>query len=525
MADSTRMIVLCKDILGEGEEAKTVDIESFATEIIKRPKVRQAQELAMLSESELEEEEKEGLVTISKEGRFFVADLTDKEVKDLKKSDEVEEIVEDEEVFALTEPGMSSVMEEGDLGALDIDGLLELDGADTILSEPPIFPGWDGEQDDFVSEQELALSTQLEPSVNDSLELGLESDMPQSCDDGSQLINIPGLPKEKILCIIKSVIQCLIGSGKSVADVNQEQVEAILRTLGTDTDDSRTLADVILWNLRLIFANNAWRYSTGAGVRVAVVDTGIDSSHPDLRVYGGVSYVPGVSSYRDDNGHGTHVAGTIAALANGRGIIGVAPHARLYAVKVLNRSGSGRLSWILNGLAWCYRQRMHVVNLSLGSLASTHNLNTFNRAYERMGQWPRRRGILAVAAAGNSGASRSPYVGNPARCPSYLSVAAIDSRRRRASFSSYGPQVEISGPGVSVYSTVPGGGYRSLSGTSMACPHVAAVAALVKRRRPSWHGDRIRVHLWRTALDLGARGRDWLYGYGQVNAYQAVVRG
>jgi len=104
-----------------------------------------------------------------------------------------------------------------------------------------------------------------------------------------------------------------------------------------------------------------------------------------------------------------------------------------------------------------------------------------------------------------------------------MAVAAIDSRRRRAYFSSYGPQVEIAAPGVNIISTIPGGRYGSKSGTSMAAPHVTGVAALVKRRHPSWHGDRIRVHLWRTALDLGVPGRDWLYGYGQVNAWRAVT--
>ena len=103
-----------------------------------------------------------------------------------------------------------------------------------------------------------------------------------------------------------------------------------------------------------------------------------------------------------------------------------------------------------------------------------------------------------------------------------MAVSAIDCRRRRASFSSYGPQVEICAPGVSVLSTVPPNGYRRLSGTSMASPHVAGVAALVKRRRPSWSGDTIRIRLWRTALDLGRPGRDWFFGYGQVRAYHAV---
>lgn len=257
-------------------------------------------------------------------------------------------------------------------------------------------------------------------------------------------------------------------------------------------------------------------------MRVAVVDTGIASRHPDLKVYGGASFVPGVTSWHDDHHHGTHVAGTIAALANGRGVIGVAPRARLYAVKVLNKNGSGSTSGILNGLAWCRRHKMHIVNLSLGSGATTHDPRVYSRAYEAAGRRLRQQGILPVAAAGNSGRTSQPYVGNPARCPSFMAVSAVDCERRRPTFSSYGPQVEICAPGVKVWSTLPPNLYGQLSGTSMACPHVAGVAALVKQVYPAWGGDSIRVHLWRTALDLGTPGRDPFFGYGLVNAYSAV---
>jgi subtilisin len=321
------------------------------------------------------------------------------------------------------------------------------------------------------------------------------------------------------------VIKCAIEqtSGK-VQDVADEKISEVLASFGVvgSAQAASTIRDYITCGLKIIYAPQAWRYSMGRGVRVAVVDTGITPRHPDLRVYGGASFVPGVTHWHDDHYHGTHVAGTIAALQNNRGVVGVAPRARLYAVKVLDRRGSGRLSWILNGLAWCYRHRMHVVNLSLGSRVTTHDPRVYSRAYENAGRALRRRCILPVAAAGNDGATRRPYVGNPARCPSFMAVSAIDYKRRRAPFSSYGPQVEICPPGVNVWSTVPPTSYRQLSGTSMASPHVAGVAALVKRRRPAWCGDRIRVHLFRTALDLGRPGRDWFYGYGQVRAYHAV---
>jgi len=322
------------------------------------------------------------------------------------------------------------------------------------------------------------------------------------------------------------VIKCAIEQfGGKIGEVSDDKISEILAGQGLEAGSSTAAAvrDYITCGLRIIYAPYAWRYSTGAGVRVAVVDTGITPRHPDLRVYGGVSFVPGVTSWADDHSHGTHCAGTVAATLNNRGLVGVAPNASLYAVKVLNRAGSGQTSWILNGLSWCYRARMHVVNLSLGSLASNHNVNDYSRAYESAGRRLRSRGILAVAAAGNSGRTSRPYVGNPARCPSFMAVSSVDCQRRRASSSSYGPQVEITAPGVSVWSTVPTSGYGQKSGTSMATPHVVGVAALVKRRRPHWHGDTIRVHLRRTALDLGASGHDWFFGFGQVNAYRAVI--
>jgi subtilisin len=187
-------------------------------------------------------------------------------------------------------------------------------------------------------------------------------------------------------------------------------------------------------------------------------------------------------------------------------------------VKVLDANGRAHTSWVLNGLAWCRRNGMDIANLSLGSREDTHDPGTYSRAYERAAKSLRDDGILAVAAAGND----ASFVGNPARCPSFMAVSSIDCRRRRSSFSNFGPQVEVCAPGSAVRSTYPPTQYRTLSGTSMATPHVAGVAALVKQRHPAMGGDAIRVHLWRTALDLGSPGRDWHFGFGQVDARRAV---
>jgi len=510
----SRIVLYKEDVSGE----------ELVSQVIKSPQVVDA--YTKMQTTFVPEEK---TVQVNKEGAFMVANLTDNEARKIADMPEVLDVVDDIEVFALDEAvpeeeSMPFPKEELEAEAPDLNEehlLLEPEDTEALEADP--FPEWDGEED-LISPETLTASTQVEPAGIDQialLEQQLAGELPEELSN--QIQKLP-IPKDKLLCIIKAVLGCLLEGKSDPSTISEERIEAFIRDIGADDQATVQAArDIILWNIRLIYANYAWRYSTGACVRVAVVDTGIDPRHPDLRVYGGVSYVPGVTSWRDDQSHGTHVAGTIAALWNRRGIVGVAPNAQLYAVKVLNRQGSGYLSWILNGLVWCYHRGMHVVNLSLGSLANSHSLSDYNRAYEQAGRLLRRRGILCVAAAGNSGHTSRPYVGNPARCLSYMAVAAIDSRRRRAYFSSYGLQVEIAAPGVNIISTIPGGRYGSKSGTSMAAPHVTGVAALVKRRHPSWHGDRIRVHLWRTALDLGVPGRDWLYGYGQVNAWRAVT--
>ncbi len=444
-------------------------------------------------------------------------DLTDKEASDLSKRKGVAAVEED--VWAhVSETGDEEshpddvadedpeASEEVDAAQMDIEnGEIATDEQLLIAAEraSQVIPEFDDEIDFDEAGQVFALSAVGDPIV-------------ASTGDAA------GIPKEKLAALIRCIIKCALTqlTDNQATDVSEEMINKLLVRNGValDSEAARAIRDYITCGLRIIYVPYAWRYSTGAGARVAVVDTGIAPRHPDLRVYGGASFVPGVRSWADDHGHGTHVAGTIAALRNNRGVVGVGPHARLYGVKVLNRQGSGRSSWILGGLVWCYRARMHIANLSLGSRSNTHDPRQYSRAYERAGRLMRSRGILAVAAAGNNNGP----VGNPARCPSFMAVSAVDCKRRRAPFSCFGPQVEVTAPGVNVWSTYPPNTYRRLSGTSMASPHVAGVAALIKRRHPSWHGDRIRVHMWRTASDLAPTGRDIAFGFGLVNAYRAV---
>jgi subtilisin len=275
-------------------------------------------------------------------------------------------------------------------------------------------------------------------------------------------------------------------------------------------------AETVPAGIAQIKAPAAWDATRGKGIKVAVLDTGIDHTHPDLAANfrGGVSFVPGESPM-DGNSHGTHCAGTIAAAINGSGVIGVAPAASLYAVKVLSNSGSGNWSWLIAGIDWCINNKMHILSMSLGSPSPAPT------ALETMCNTAFAKGLLLVAAAGNSGPGMGT-VGWPGRYKNVIAVSAIDSSNLIAGFSSRGPEVELCAPGVNVLSTIPGGGYGTKSGTSMACPHVSGAAALAW----STHRFNDNVTIWNllasTADNLGLPAWDPLYGYGRVDAEQAA---
>lgn len=259
----------------------------------------------------------------------------------------------------------------------------------------------------------------------------------------------------------------------------------------------------------------------GVGVKVAVIDTGIDCSHPDLagNCFFGAKYVSGGNS--DDHGHGTHVAGIIGARDNEFGVVGVAPEAMLYAVKVLDKNGSGSLSSVANGIVWAVKNNMQVINMSLGGSSGSQALHDAVKA-----AWD--AGILVVAAAGNSGCcDRVLY---PAKYPESIAVAAVDEGDMRASFSSTGPEVTVAAPGVKILSTVPTGscalcdhsGYRALSGTSMAAPHVTGAAALLLSR--GYTAAQAWEQLAGTTRDLGYAGWDTVTGWGRIDAFAATTQ-
>ncbi|NNG03502.1 MAG: S8 family serine peptidase [Inquilinus sp.] len=451
---------------------------------------------------------------------YFTADLTDAEVVKLQESADVEEVVDDEVVFAFdpdVPAGGTMVRPEEDIGEDFDEALLEHDSEETRALQEELDQSLAAPMEE-PSAEDIAHATQAAPSVTEDLIAIEHALVGMSQGFAPDVALPPGVWPSEMAPVVRGVLETLREQNRTPEQVSDEELGTLLRGRAAPAALAAGI-DIILPNIRMIFANLAWRYSQGLHARVAIMDTGI-SRHIDLRPLGGVSFVPGVASWHDDHGHGTHVSGTAAAIFNGTGIVGVAPRSSLYAVKVLNRAGSGMKSWILNGLAWCYYRRMHVVNMSLGSNYHTHDPSKYDTLYERYGRILRSRGILIVAAAGNN--YRKP-VANPARCPSYMAVSAIDYQRRFASFSSIGPQVEICAPGVNILSTVPGNSYAMKSGTSMATPHVTGTAALRKSRFPSLSGDAIRWRIRNTALDLGTPGHDWFYGFGQVNAYRAVL--
>ena len=265
--------------------------------------------------------------------------------------------------------------------------------------------------------------------------------------------------------------------------------------------------------------------TTGAGADVAIIDTGIDSDHPDLvdNLGSGKAYVEAGTDYDgsscsgngntinepwdDDNDHGTHCAGIAAGVANDEGVVGVAPSATLHAVKVLACSGTGYLSDIAAGVEYTANQGWDVASLSLGSSA---DYSTLRNAC----QYAADQGVLVVAAAGNDGPC-SDCVSYPATYDSVVAVSATTSSDALASFSSTGPEIDIAAPGSSILSSVPGG-YAYFSGTSMACPHVSGVGGLLMAN--GYSGSEARSALQNNTEDIGLSSSDGGNGLLDANA-------
>lgn len=288
--------------------------------------------------------------------------------------------------------------------------------------------------------------------------------------------------------------------------------------------EASALGENVPWGVARINAPQVWKLpNRGTGIRVAVLDTGIQYDHPDLKnnIKGGVNFAgyPDGSTTRfywtDKNGHGTHAAGIVAAEDNDIGVVGVAPQAWLYSVRVLNDKGSGYYSDIIQGIEWSINNNMQVVSMSLGGSSSSYALkNAVDKA--------RSRGIILVAAAGNSG-DGNPATNNiayPARYSSVIAVGATGSGDAVPRWSSDGREIDVAAPGVSIVSTYRGSTYATMSGTSMATPHVAGTVALMLKAGIS--PGSIQNKLQTTGVDLLPAGFDVFSGYGRINALRAV---
>lgn len=267
-------------------------------------------------------------------------------------------------------------------------------------------------------------------------------------------------------------------------------------------------------------AFGAGNFPSSGGLRVGVLDTGIDLSHIDLfgKTTACASAVTSTGLVtegvcQDDNLHGTHVAGTIAAIANNNvGVAGVAPNSELAVFKALNSAGVGFYADVVAGIHWLHTKGgAKVISMSIGGPK--------DEALSRELSEAAKAGTLLVAAAGNDYDGTLNY---PAAHPDVVSVAATDSKDAHADFSNCNNDVEVAAPGVGIWSTTPGNSYAPLNGTSMATPHASGVAAMTWWKNSTWSASQVRNQLVATTDDLGAGGRDDCFGYGRVNLARAL---
>ncbi len=305
---------------------------------------------------------------------------------------------------------------------------------------------------------------------------------------------------------------------------------------GAPTTDQYAANQWALDPTRTTFST-AWKTTVGKNVKVAVIDTGVQADHPDLagQVLAGKAFLKGATGATalnpriDGCGHGTHVAGTIAALkSNGIGISGAAPGVKIIPVKVLNCGGYA--SDVANGIKWAANSGARVINLSLGGASE-------DAGQDAAISYARSKGVVVVAAAGNNwfDATCNPLGDNktsyPGASPGVIGVAAIQSNFARACFSNIGAYIDLAGPGSSVLSTYPPAltppgfaPYMYMSGTSMATPYVAAAAALVLGKWPRCKPDYVQKRLQNRAKRLGGtRGRNNSYGYGLIDPARAIA--
>jgi subtilisin family serine protease len=280
-------------------------------------------------------------------------------------------------------------------------------------------------------------------------------------------------------------------------------------------------AEIQDWGLTMLNIPSLWRCTDGSNIKVAVLDTGIDFTHPDLEgsIIDSKDFTGSKAGPADLQGHGTHVAGIIAARQNSQGVVGVAPKAGLLVGKVLGDDGAGSSRTVTDGIEWAVAQKADIISMSLGSQYPDEFIH--NAIKEAV-----KAGVFVIAAAGNDGLN---HVDFPAAHEEVVAVGSIDRRRVISSFSSRGPEVDVVAPGDQILSTYPTKTYARLSGTSMATPFVAGVVALALAKHQKYGGETpiknqqdLIEHLHMTAIDLGPKGFDEAYGFGLINPKELV---
>ncbi len=275
----------------------------------------------------------------------------------------------------------------------------------------------------------------------------------------------------------------------------------------------------INWAEFLLRIPDVWQNTQGEGVKVAVLDTGIDPDHPDLEeaILDSVDFTG--DGIEDANGHGTHCAGIIAARLNNVGFVGVAPKCDLLIAKVLANNGSGAYQWITSGIDWAVAKGAHIISMSLGGPVSADILFTDIHAALV-------KNVFVVCAAGNDGSLYQNSIGFPGRYGGVITVDAHDQNGNRSGFSSSGGELDVMAPGSDIWSTYKNGGWASLSGTSMATPFVAGLGALIlskhmntaNNQTPLDNNENLKEHLLRMAAHPGYHDNET--GYGPLQPFQ-----